>query len=201
MYYLQSRYYDPEIGRFVNADVPDYVEITGENLFTYCTNRPTKHVDYSGFCYDQAYWSDINFSVDYGALTGVEVAEDIKNSLFAFGRWFLELLRDVVKWFYPRGRKASALSRSLHSSYRLKTFTKQWVRVVFVINTTKIWNWYSKNWTLTTDAIGSLSRGVSLTRTLLNLRKSAIKTAPISVNILIFAAVCMIYDARCCSII
>ena len=40
-YYLQSRYYDPAIGRFVNADLPEYTalsatDIAESNLFTYC---------------------------------------------------------------------------------------------------------------------------------------------------------------------
>ena len=27
-YYLQSRYYDPQMGRFINADEPDLLELT-----------------------------------------------------------------------------------------------------------------------------------------------------------------------------
>ena len=40
MYYLQSRYYDPLVGRFINADV--YAStgqgILGCNMFAYCEN-------------------------------------------------------------------------------------------------------------------------------------------------------------------
>ena len=42
VYYLQSRYYDPEICRFINADSTDYLGATGTllsyNLFAYCEN-------------------------------------------------------------------------------------------------------------------------------------------------------------------
>ena len=42
LYYLQSRYYDPEIGRFVNADETKYLGATGTvagyNLYAYCEN-------------------------------------------------------------------------------------------------------------------------------------------------------------------
>ncbi len=42
MYYLQSRYYDPATGRFVNGDSPNCIETgtisTSCNLFTYCEN-------------------------------------------------------------------------------------------------------------------------------------------------------------------
>ena len=42
LYYLQSRFYDPVVGRFINAD--GYVStgqgILGFNMFTYCLNNP-----------------------------------------------------------------------------------------------------------------------------------------------------------------
>ncbi len=52
MYYLQSRYYDPEICRFINADSTDYLGATGTllsyNLFAYCENEPVGYVDETG---------------------------------------------------------------------------------------------------------------------------------------------------------
>ena len=49
-YYLQSRYYDPTIKRFINAD--GYVnangDILGFNMYAYCGNNPVMYVDYSG---------------------------------------------------------------------------------------------------------------------------------------------------------
>jgi RHS repeat-associated protein len=41
-YYLNSRYYDPEIGRFVNSDilVNHDQSILGANLYAYCANNP-----------------------------------------------------------------------------------------------------------------------------------------------------------------
>ena len=51
-YYLQSRYYDPEVGRFLNADDTNYIGATGTtlgyNLYAYCENTPTNCSDYSG---------------------------------------------------------------------------------------------------------------------------------------------------------
>ena len=50
LYYLQSRYYDPLVGRFVNADV--YVStgqgINGANMYAYCLNNPVKYTDAGG---------------------------------------------------------------------------------------------------------------------------------------------------------
>ncbi|MBR1759090.1 MAG: RHS repeat-associated core domain-containing protein [Lachnospiraceae bacterium] len=51
-YYLRSRYYDPEICRFVNADSFAYAganrEFISFNLFAYCLNNSVKHQDQSG---------------------------------------------------------------------------------------------------------------------------------------------------------
>ena len=47
-YYLQSRYYDPAIRRFINADVQLNDGILGYNLFVYCENNPVMLVDYNG---------------------------------------------------------------------------------------------------------------------------------------------------------
>ena len=49
-YYLQSRYYDPAICRFINADT--YLStgqgMLGHNMFTYCGNNPVNYCDSSG---------------------------------------------------------------------------------------------------------------------------------------------------------
>ena len=52
-YYLQSRYYDPTICRFINADIPeivtvDFENITQYNLFAYCFNNPINLIDDGG---------------------------------------------------------------------------------------------------------------------------------------------------------
>ena len=51
-YYIQSRYYNPVIGRFVNADVAETLEYPSEigiiNLYSYCKNKPINETDVSG---------------------------------------------------------------------------------------------------------------------------------------------------------
>jgi len=50
LYYLQTRYYNPEWGRFINAD--GYInangDIIGFNMFAYCSNNPINLYDPSG---------------------------------------------------------------------------------------------------------------------------------------------------------
>ena len=52
-YYLQSRYYDPVTGRFLNADDTAYLGVTettsGYNLFSYCNSNPVYYKDSFGF--------------------------------------------------------------------------------------------------------------------------------------------------------
>ena len=55
LYYLNSRYYDPETGRFINADglLGANGDILSYNLFAYCSNNPVNFSDPSGY----GFWS------------------------------------------------------------------------------------------------------------------------------------------------
>ena len=50
LYYLQSRYYDPGVGRFINADsqLNQKDGILGYNMFAYCHNNPIMYSDPTG---------------------------------------------------------------------------------------------------------------------------------------------------------
>ena len=51
LYYLQSRYYSPELGRFISPDSVEYLApdtIGGLNLYAYCMNNPTMYCDPTG---------------------------------------------------------------------------------------------------------------------------------------------------------
>ena len=50
LYYLQSRYYDPEVGRFINPDGYNSTGqgIIGTNMFAYCLNNPAIFSDDAG---------------------------------------------------------------------------------------------------------------------------------------------------------
>ena len=51
-YYLQSRYYNPSIGRFISADglVGELGNIQSHNMYAYCANNPVMYTDSGGYC-------------------------------------------------------------------------------------------------------------------------------------------------------
>lgn len=83
-YYLQSRYYDASICRFINADIPEIAQISkdataGNNLFAYCNNNPVNNSDPSGH---------IAPAIVGGVLSGI----------FAFLSYYLEYYLGMRKW-------------------------------------------------------------------------------------------------------
>lgn len=80
LYYLQSRYYNPEWGRFVNADDTDILSadqgsLIQHNLFAYCLNNPVNMADPSGYCAAQI----------IGAVSGAILGNLITNALHLTG--------------------------------------------------------------------------------------------------------------------
>jgi len=65
-YYLNSRYYDPAVGRFINAD--GYAStgqgVLGTNTFAYCLNNPVNYSDPSGYSCSEYDW-DLHFELLY----------------------------------------------------------------------------------------------------------------------------------------
>lgn len=75
LYYLNSRYYNPVWGRFINADnqITTGSDLTGTNLFAYCGNNPMNRTDPTG----EAWW--------HWALGAAVVAAATAASTFAAG--------------------------------------------------------------------------------------------------------------------
>ena len=58
LYYLKSRYYDPEVCRFITIDDIAYLDpetVNGLNLYAYCGNNPMMRVDREG----TSWWDDL----------------------------------------------------------------------------------------------------------------------------------------------
>ena len=62
LYYLQSRYYNPQWGRFLNADgyVSTGTGLLGYNMYAYCDNNPVIYMDLTGRSWE-SFWDDVKF--------------------------------------------------------------------------------------------------------------------------------------------
>ena len=70
MFWLSSRYYSPELCRFISPDDVEYLDpesVNGLNLYCYCLNNPISYYDPSG------HWVDTVFDILSLAASVVEV--------------------------------------------------------------------------------------------------------------------------------
>ena len=87
LYYLQSRYYDPSVGRFINGDdsivlsihIID-ISICMVNLYTYCQNNSITLTDYYGFWGSSVYsdWNALVLITEMIAMTVGFVVSTVK---------------------------------------------------------------------------------------------------------------------------
>ena len=86
-YYLQSRYYDPSICRFINADIPEIAQLSkdfsvGTNLFAYCNNNPINYSDHNGSI---ALRTDVIINAIDWAIALVPVVRSLNKVFKSFG--------------------------------------------------------------------------------------------------------------------
>jgi len=72
LYYLITRYYDPVVGRFLNADaiVGANCSFVGYNLFAYCDNNPIMYIDQLGLAEEAVLEKAIKMGSTFAAMDG-----------------------------------------------------------------------------------------------------------------------------------
>ena len=83
LYYLNTRYYDPEVGRFISQDDVSYLDpehVNGLNLFAYCGNNPVMNVDPNGTFAITALLIGLIIGAIVGAIVGGTVAGCVASS-------------------------------------------------------------------------------------------------------------------------
>lgn len=121
LYYLNSRYYNPEWGRFVNADnyVVNGSGLIGMNMFAYCGNNSIKNIDVNG-----------NFSVNVSNLIGpIKKVLSIftsKNNQRAYKKARGDVVNNFKKNMYcPNPTGAITFEKTLHdNATNIKNATK-----------------------------------------------------------------------------
>ena len=105
LYYLQSRYYDPETCRFINMDAyfiaGDY--FVGKDMYAYCLNNPIMYVDPTGYNSEDLYKFLASFAMLCGlANVGFVWWEPIIESDFSYEVIYgiTEDVGNTLNWFY-----------------------------------------------------------------------------------------------------
>ena len=136
LYYLQSRYYDPIMGRFINADgmVSTGQGLLGNNMFAYCGNNPVNLYDPDGRCYRVL---GFLWKVDCGKSTCPKSKNydpsPPRAAVLYDGRYsgFLNLKQFGGKGFKSQGENIASILSATHDveSYsfsNLKEFSNAW---------------------------------------------------------------------------
>ncbi len=107
LYYLQSRYYNPEVGRFLNADsfASTGQGILGNNMFAYCQNNPVIYKDTTGNAIETV-WDVISL--------GISIAEVAANPA-DFWAW-AGLAGDIADVLVPCAGGLGEIIRSLKTA-------------------------------------------------------------------------------------
>ena len=114
LYYLNQRYYNPEWGRFINADdlIGETGDLLGHNLFAYCQNNPVMNSDPSGCAPEDGYY---DYMFEQARRREAIKTEPIirqvleENANYAhtnhlgwnIGQW-IDLVKDKGDWDYKR---------------------------------------------------------------------------------------------------
>ena len=107
-YYLGSRYYDPEVGRFISADTTDILGASGnlydKNLYAYCDNNPIVRADSNG-----TMWIHLVIGAAIGV--GIQFTMDVGIGM-ASGKSFDEVVHSLSPVDYVSAAIGGALAAS-----------------------------------------------------------------------------------------
>ncbi len=115
-----SRYYDPQTGRFINADTIDYLDpesINGLNLYAYCGNNPINLYDPNGHI-------PIDTIVDIGFAIS-SLIELIRNPSWENAGWFaLDLACFIIPYATGGSTAVKGIVRGVNGADNLLDASK-----------------------------------------------------------------------------
>ena len=125
LYYLQSRYYNPEIGRFLNADglLNGNGDILGYNMFAYCSNNPVMFNDKNGCGFLKDLLTELMNTI-------IDSMSKSKNSKISFVGGLLKSVRDG----YNTGKAIVEIENPLNKPSKIK---RQYVQDIYDVGVNK----------------------------------------------------------------
>ena len=185
LYYLRSRYYNPAVGRFVNADGVVIPGLLCTNLFAYCSNNPLSRVDASGYGWNEFWQSVGDWFSDLGDKIGDEIklqagirtdvharmTNHVNEALAEAGNWVKKKASDVGKavsgwwngsakpWIKQAWEDAGkSVKSALRAQQQADILSAQMTYHAGV----KVGDWFSAHWKDVVDWAGIVYTGVVL---------------------------------------
>ena len=181
LYYLRSRYYNPTVGRFVNADTVLQIGLLAVHSFAYCANNPMRRTDSSGCAwYDVVakcwndFWNAVGDEIKRQAEVkmgiDIRIANRANEVLSSAGAWIKKTASDAGKaassWVkdeaVPWVEQAWAdTKRFVRDSLRAQQQADILSAQMTYHAASKIGNWLSQNWKDVVDWAGIGFTGAS----------------------------------------
>ena len=135
LYCLGSRYYDPDVGRFVNADDPSTIfakpqELYSKNLYVYCDNNPIIRKDVQGYfpipCIVGAVVGAVVSGFSYvlssgGEIDGVELAKSCLVGAVSGALAPLEPVRSIKKGYLAVASVINGINTAINTDGDIPT--------------------------------------------------------------------------------
>ena len=133
-FYLRSRYYNPAVGRFVNADARLDSRGFGANLFGYCAGNPVVRADDGGF----AWYNDVLNAIGNAATDAwnwaTNAATDawnwMTNAATDAWAWTKRAAADVWNWTEQTAAKVIAYIKPLIHNFKARLKQVDWRKVL-----------------------------------------------------------------------
>ena len=151
-YYLESRYYDPNTGRFINADGQLNNGLLGKNMYAYCGNNPIMYVDSTGRDIDWGTVLDVAINlvaISAGMTAGIVTMPFVTPVGGLVVMWFTTgLINNTVNAiYYEFSDGISILEMNKEKSdYVDRIYINRWERLDYVKQQTREQHYFSDAW-------------------------------------------------------
>jgi len=110
LYWLNTRFYDPQIGRFISADNVSYLDpetVNGLNLYAYCGNNGVMRVDPNGTNWFTNTWDRVWSGAQnagnnlWNKFENSTVGQRLPGLVESAGTWFGNRVNNMMPWARP----------------------------------------------------------------------------------------------------